>query len=53
MDPFDFIEFFAYSHTVRQNYLDAFQKTLSWEDMIKNHETTWLSLKDSIRFNQL
>ncbi len=48
MDPLDFEELFAYNHTVRQNYIDTFKKTLSWEQMIKNHETGWLSLKDTL-----
>jgi uncharacterized damage-inducible protein DinB len=48
MDPFDFKELFTYNHTVRQNYIHIFQKTLSWEDMVKNHETGWLSLKDTL-----
>jgi uncharacterized damage-inducible protein DinB len=48
MDPFDFKELFTYNHTVRQNYIHTFQKTLSWEDMVKNHETGWLSLKDTL-----
>jgi uncharacterized damage-inducible protein DinB len=44
---FDFKELFTYNHTVRQNYIN-FSKTLSWEQMIKNHETGWLSLKDTL-----
>jgi uncharacterized damage-inducible protein DinB len=48
MDPVDFKELFTYNHTVRQNYIHTFQKTLSWEDMVKNHETGWLSLKDTL-----
>ena len=48
MDSLDFRELFAYNHTVRQNYIDTFKKTLSWDQMIKNHETGWLSLKDTL-----
>jgi uncharacterized damage-inducible protein DinB len=48
MDPLDFKELFAYNHTVRQNYIDTFKKILSWDQMIKNHETGWLSLKDTL-----
>ena len=44
----DFKELFNYNHTVRQNYIDAFKQKLSWEDMIKNRETGWLSLKDTL-----
>ena len=48
MEPSDFKELFTYNHTVRQNYIDAFKKNLLWLDMIKNHETAWLSLKDTL-----
>lgn len=48
METSDFKELFNYNHTVRQNYIDVFKKTLSWEDMVKNHETGWLSLKDTL-----
>ena len=48
MDIVDFKELFTYNHIVRQNYIDKFKKTLSWEQMIKNHETGWLSLKDTL-----
>ena len=44
----DFKELFNYNHTVRQNYIDAFKQKISWEDMIKNRETGWLSLKDTL-----
>jgi uncharacterized damage-inducible protein DinB len=44
----DFRELFIYNHTIRQNYIDTFKKTLTWEQMIKNHETGWLSLKDTL-----
>lgn len=48
MDTDDFKELFVYNHTVRQNYIDTFKKTLSWEQMVKNHEVSWLSLKDTL-----
>ncbi len=48
MDPLDFKELFTYNHIVRQNYINIFKNTLSWEQMIKNHETAWLSLKDTL-----
>jgi uncharacterized damage-inducible protein DinB len=48
MEISDFKELFNYNHTVRQNYIDAFKEKLSWEDMIKNRETGWLSLKDTL-----
>ncbi|MGN6559134.1 MAG: DinB family protein [Candidatus Nitrosocosmicus sp.] len=48
MDPLDFRELFTYNHTVRQNYINTFKKTLSWELMIKNQETGWQSLKDTL-----
>ena len=48
MDPLDFKELFTYNHTVRQSYIDTFKKTLSWDQMIKNPETGWLSLKDTL-----
>ena len=44
----DFKELFRYNHTVRQNYIDAFKRNLSWEDLTKNRETGWLSLKDTL-----
>jgi uncharacterized damage-inducible protein DinB len=48
MEISDFKELFDYNHTVRQNYIDGFKQKLSWEDMIKNRETGWLSLKDTL-----
>jgi uncharacterized damage-inducible protein DinB len=48
MEPSDFKELFTYNHKVRQNYIDTFQKKFSWQDMIKNYETAWLSLKDTL-----
>ena len=48
MNPLDFKELFAYNNTVRQNYIDTFKNTLSWDQMIKNHETGWLSLKNTL-----
>jgi uncharacterized damage-inducible protein DinB len=49
MDLEDFKELFEYNHQVRKNYLHSFQKIISWEDMIKNRETAWLSMKDILR----
>ncbi len=52
MDLDDFKELFEYDHQVRKNYLHSFQKIISWEDMIKNRETAWLSMKDTLLHNQ-
>ena len=48
MDLEDFRELFEYNHQVRKNYLRYFQDSISWEDMIKNRETAWLSMKDTL-----
>jgi uncharacterized damage-inducible protein DinB len=48
METSDFKELFNYNHKVRQDYIDAFKEKLSWEDIIKNRETGWLSLKDTL-----
>jgi uncharacterized damage-inducible protein DinB len=48
MEISHFKELFNYNHTVRRNYIDTFKQKLSWEDMIKNRETGWLSLKDTL-----
>ena len=48
MEICDFKELFNYNHIVRQNYIDTFKQKLSWEDMIENRETGWLSLKDTL-----
>ena len=48
MEPSDFREFFAYNHKIRQEYISAFEKTLTWQYMTKNHETAWLSLRDTL-----
>jgi uncharacterized damage-inducible protein DinB len=48
MEPCDFKELFTYNHTVRQNYINEFKKNLLWLDMIKNRETAWLSLRDTL-----
>ena len=48
MEPLDFREFFTYNHKVRQNYIITFQRILTWQDMTANHETAWLSLKDTL-----
>ena len=48
MEPSDIKELFTYNHTVRQSYLDEFQKEIPWQEMIRNHDTAWLSLKDTL-----
>ena len=48
MDLEDFKELFEYNHQVRKNYLHYFQENISWEDIIKNCETAWLSMKDTL-----
>ena len=48
MEIDDFKELFAYNHTIRQNYIDTFKQKLTWEDMVGNRETAWLSLKDTL-----
>ena len=48
MEPPDFREFFIYNHKVRQEYISSFKRTLTWQDMTANHETAWLSLKDTL-----
>jgi hypothetical protein len=44
----DLRDLFEYNHQVRKNYMHSFQKIILWEDMIKNRETAWLSMKDTI-----
>jgi uncharacterized damage-inducible protein DinB len=48
MDLEDFRELFEYNHQVRKNYLHSFQEIIPWEEMIKNRETAWLSMKDTL-----
>ena len=48
LDLEDFRELFEYNNQVRKNYLHSFQKIISWDDMIKNRETAWLSMKDTL-----
>ena len=48
MEPSDIKELFMYNHTVRQSYIDEFQKNIPWQEMVRNHETSWLSLKDTL-----
>src|SRR5437867_4989060 len=45
MDLEDFKQLFGYNHQVTKNYLHYFQEAISWEDLIKNRETAWLSMK--------
>jgi hypothetical protein len=47
MEPSDIKELFMYNHTVRQNYIDEFQKNIPWQEMVRNHDIAWLSLKDT------
>jgi uncharacterized damage-inducible protein DinB len=48
MQPSDIKELFMYNHIVRQRYIDEFQKNISWQGMVRNHDTAWLSLKDTL-----
>lgn len=48
MDLENFKELFEYNHQVRKNYLLYIQGNISWEDIIKNHETAWLSMKGTL-----
>jgi uncharacterized damage-inducible protein DinB len=48
MEPSDIKELFMYNHTVRQSYIDEFQKNIPWQEMVRNHDTAWLSLKDTL-----
>ena len=48
MEPSDIKEIFMYNHIVRQRYIDEFQKNIPWQEMLRNHDTAWLSLKDTL-----
>jgi len=48
MEPSDFRELFAYNHYVRQEYIGLFKKTLTWQEITRNHETAWFPLKDTL-----
>jgi uncharacterized damage-inducible protein DinB len=48
MEPSDIKELFMYNHIVRQRYIDEFQKNIPWQEMLRNHDTAWLSLKDTL-----
>jgi uncharacterized damage-inducible protein DinB len=48
MEPSDIKELFMYNHTVRQSYIDEFQKNIPWQEMVRNHEIARLSLKDTL-----
>ena len=41
-------EFFEYNNRVRTNYMQLMIKDISWEEFVKNRETSWLSLKDTM-----
>lgn len=47
MEPSDIKDLFMYNHIVRQRYIDEFQKNIPWQEMLRNHDTAWLSLKDT------
>lgn len=48
MEPSDIKELFMYNHIVRQRYIDEFQKNIPWQEMVRNHDIAWLSLKDTL-----
>ena len=48
MESSDIKELFMYNHTLRQSYIDEFKKNIPWQEMVRNHETSWLSLKDTL-----
>ena len=48
MEPSDIKELFMYNHIVRQSYIDEFQKNIPWQEMVRNHDIAWLSLKDTL-----
>jgi hypothetical protein len=35
MEPSDIKELFMYNHTVRQSYIDEFQKNIPWQEMLE------------------
>ena len=44
----DFKELFEYNHQIRKNFLCYVQDLISWGEIIKNRETAWLSMKDTL-----
>ena len=48
MNVSDFKEIYDYSHLVRLNYINFFQKNFEWDEMTTNYNTAWLSLKDTL-----
>ena len=48
MEPSDIKELFMYNHIIRQSYIDEFQKNIPWQEMVRNHDIAWLSLKDTL-----
>jgi uncharacterized damage-inducible protein DinB len=48
MDVDDYKELFAYNHKVRQSYVEYLQDKLPWDEIIKNRETGWLSLRNTL-----
>lgn len=48
MDAGDYKELFEYNHRVRQSYIEYLQGKLTWDEVTKNRETAWLSIKDTL-----
>lgn len=44
----DFRQLFAYNHKVRSGYIEMLRETLTWEDLVKNRETAWLSIRNTL-----
>lgn len=47
MNVADFIELYRYNRGVRTSYLDSLPWLLPWDELAKNRETAWLSIKAS------
>lgn len=48
MDVADFLDLFRYNHGVRKSYLESLPKLLPWDELAKNRQTAWLSIKDTM-----
>jgi uncharacterized damage-inducible protein DinB len=48
LDAADFVEMFRYNHGVRAAYLERLPELLPWDELAKNRETAWLSIKDTM-----
>ena len=48
MNVDDYKELFEYNHKVRKSLVDYLQKKLPWAEIIKNRETGWLSLRNTL-----